>query len=253
MKVAIIEDESLAAKRLESMIIKCDPSITIEAILPSIRETVKWLNNNSHPDLLFMDIHLDDGQSFAVFEQVEINIPVIFTTAYNDYMIKAFKVNSIDYLLKPINFDELKESINKYHKLYRKNDLNSESIKVLLKEALNNVHEYKSRFLITLGSKIRTIDIEEINYFYSEEKVTFLVTREGQQLPVDYSLDKLSNILDPRKFFRVNRQFIIKMQAISSMHKYSPTRLKLALNPPIAKDLFVSIEKYSAFKNWLDS
>ena len=253
MKVAIIEDESLAAKRLESMILKCDPSISIEAVLPSVSESVRWLSNNPQPDLLFMDIHLDDGQSFAIFDQTEVNIPIIFTTAYDDYMIKAFKVNSIDYLLKPIDLDELKGSIQKYHKLHRNTSLSNESIKDLLNAALKKDPEYKSRFLITQGTKIKTVNIAEIAYFYSEEKITFLVTQEGQRLPVDYSLDKLTSILDPKLFFRVNRQYIVKMEAITSIHKYSPTRLKIVLHPAPAKDVFVSIEKYSTFKEWLDS
>ncbi|WP_299820185.1 LytTR family DNA-binding domain-containing protein [uncultured Pontibacter sp.] len=253
MKVAIIEDESLAAKRLASLLIKCDNSITVEAVLPSVKESVKWLSTHPQPDLLFMDIHLDDGQSFAIFDQVECFTPVVFTTAYDDYMIKAFKVNSIDYLLKPINQDELQASITKFKKLNSTAGISSDSLKQLLNATLHKEPTYKSRFLITQGSKIRTIDIADVAYFYSEEKLTFLVTKEGQRLPVDYTLEKLSNILDPKHFFRINRQFIIHLRSINSIHKYSPTRLKVELQPATLKEIFVSIEKYTAFKEWLDA
>ncbi|NDK55740.1 LytR/AlgR family response regulator transcription factor [Pontibacter fetidus] len=253
MKVAIIEDESLAAKRLESLLIKCDDSITVEAVLPSVKESVKWLSTHPQPDLLFMDIHLDDGQSFAIFDQVECFTPVVFTTAYDDYMIKAFKVNSIDYLLKPINPEELQASIAKFKKLRTTSGINSGFIKELLHSALPKEPAYKSRFLITQGSKIRTIDIADVAYFYSEEKLTFLVTKEGQRLPVDYTLEKLFNILDPKYFFRISRQFIIHLESIDTIHKYSPTRLKVELRPATTKDAFVSIEKYTAFKEWLDA
>ncbi len=253
MKVAIIEDESLAAKRLESLILKLDNTISIEAVLPSIKASVKWLSTNPHPDLIFMDIHLDDGQSFSIFDQVELNIPVIFTTAYDDYMIRAFKVNSIDYLLKPINPEELSGSIAKFNKLRNNSILKPEAIREFLSSALKQEPEYKSRFLITQGTKIKTVAVEEVAYFYSEEKITFLVTHDGQRLLVDYTLDKLSNLINPKHFFRVNRQYITSMQAIGAIHKYSPTRLKVCLEPDPAKEVFVSIERYSAFKNWLDT
>lgn len=253
LRTIIIEDENLAATRLQNLILKLDASITVEAILPSVKESVKWLSNNPHPDLLFMDIHLDDGQSFAIFDQVEINAPVVFTTAYDDYMIKAFKVNSIGYLLKPINTEELAETLTKYRKLNKSQSIDDEMLRQLLAAAMKKEPEYKSRFLISLGNKIKTLTVDEIRYFYSEDKLSFVVTQEGQKLPVDFSLDKLTNILDPKLFFRVNRQFLVKMDALAAMHKYSATRLKLELEPPAAKDVFVSIEKYSAFKNWLDS
>jgi DNA-binding LytR/AlgR family response regulator len=253
MKVAIVEDESLAAKRLENLILKLDSSISIEAVLPSVQASVKWLSTNPHPDLIFMDIHLDDGQSFAIFDQVELNSPVIFTTAYDDYMIRAFKVNSIDYLLKPINPEELSGSLAKFNKLRASAVIKPDAIRDFLNSALKKEPEYKSRFLITQGTRIKSVPVEEVAYFYSEEKVTFLVTHSGQRLLVDYTLDKLSNLINPKQFFRVNRQYITSMQAIGSIHKYSPTRLKVCLEPEPGKDVFVSIERYSAFKTWLDS
>ncbi len=251
MNVIIIEDETLAAKRLENLVLKYDPSIKVVTVLPSVKSSVKWLNANPHPDLLFMDIHLEDGQSFAIFEQTEVDIPVIFTTAFDEYMVKAFKVNSIDYLLKPINYEELSGALAKYNKLHKAQPY-TKDLKELLNAALHKEEKYKSRFLISLGAKIKTISIEEAAYFYSEEKITFLVTSSGQRFPVDYSLDKLIEILDPNLFFRVNRQFIVKLPAIDAIHKYSATRLKITLKPDSDKEVFVSTERYSSFKEWLD-
>ncbi|MBK0402788.1 response regulator transcription factor [Adhaeribacter sp. BT258] len=252
MQVVIIEDEALAAKRLESLLMRYDKNITVLAVLSSVKESVKWLSSNPQPDLFFMDIHLDDGQSFAIFDQIEVAGPVVFTTAYDDYTIKAFKVNSIDYLLKPINFEELEGALTKFHKLQQQVKFNPESIKEMLQAALKKEPEYKSRFLITHGAKIKTVPVEEIAYFYSEEKMTFLINQAGQRLPVDFSLDKLASVLNPKDFFRINRKFIVKMNAIDSIQKYSPTRLKLTLNPSTDQDTFVSIDKYSTFKEWLD-
>jgi DNA-binding LytR/AlgR family response regulator len=251
MKIAIIEDETLAARRLETLVLKYNPHIEIVAVLPSVKSSVKWLNAHPHPDLLFMDIHLEDGQSFSIIEQTDLEVPIIFTTAFDEYMIKAFKVNSVDYLLKPINYEELSGALNKYNKL-KGGSPHTKELKELLNAALQKEEKYKSRFLITLGSKIKTISVEETAYFYSEEKITFLVTSTGVRFPVDYSLDKLSDILDPSLFFRVNRQFLIKLPSIEAIHKYSATRLKITLKPESDKEVFVSTEKYSSFKDWLD-
>jgi DNA-binding LytR/AlgR family response regulator len=251
MKIVIIEDETLAAKRLENLVLKYNPAIEVVAVLPLVKSSVKWLNTHPHPDLLFMDIHLEDGQSFAIFEQADVEVPVIFTTAFDEYMVKAFKVNSIDYLLKPINYEELSGALNKYNKLHGSKSATG-ALKELLNAALQKEERYKSRFLITLGSKIKTISIEETAYFYSEEKITFLVTTAGGRFPVDFSLDKLTEILDPSLFFRVNRQFLVKLPSIDAIHKYSATRLKITLKPDSEKEVFVSTERYSSFKDWLD-
>lgn len=251
MKIAIIEDETLAAKRLENLALKYDQAIEIVAVLPSVKSSVKWLNAHQSPDLLFMDIHLEDGQSFSIFEQAEVDVPVIFTTAFDEYMIKAFKVNSIDYLLKPINYEELSGALNKYKKLHG-SKAHARELKQWLNAALHKEERYKSRFLITLGTKIKTIGVEETAYFYSEGKITFLVTPASGRFPVDYSLDKLTDLLDPSLFFRVNRQFLIKLSSINAIHKYSTTRLKITLKPDPDKEVFVSTERYSSFKEWLD-
>jgi DNA-binding LytR/AlgR family response regulator len=250
MKVVIIEDETLAAKRLEGLLRQCDPSVEVTATLPSIKSAVKWFAANPPPDLLFMDIHLEDGLSFTIFEQVELDTPVIFTTAFDEYMLKAFKVNSIDYLLKPINREELTAALHKYKKLSR--PAAHQDLRSLLTEVLRKEPAYKSRFVIAAGAKIKTIAVEEIAYFYSEEKLTLLVTAQNHRFPVDYTLDKLTEILDPAHFFRVNRKCIVRMKAIEAIHKYSASRLKLTLSPPPDADVFVSTERYTAFKEWLD-
>jgi DNA-binding LytR/AlgR family response regulator len=252
MNVAIIEDETLAARRLEGLVKQYDPSIEVVTTLTSIKNAVKWFSANPAPDLLFMDIHLEDGLSFTIFEQVEIMTPVIFTTAFDEYMMKAFKVNSVDYLLKPINREELARALDKFKKISRPATGASE-LKNLLNQVLRRETAYKSRFAITAGSKIRTIGIEEVAYFYSEEKLTFLVTTDNHRFPVDFTLDKLTEVLDPGQFFRVNRKCIVKMKAIEGIHKYSASRLKLTLLPPPSMDVFVSTERYGAFKEWLDA
>jgi DNA-binding LytR/AlgR family response regulator len=254
MKVVIIEDETLAARRLEGLVKQYDPAIEVVTTLTSIKNAIKWFAANPQPDLLFMDIHLEDGLSFSIFEQVEINTPVIFTTAFDDYMLKAFKVNSVDYLLKPINREELSQALDKFKKFNQPDDKagRTDELKNLLAQVLRKEPAYKSRFVINAGSKIKTIDIEEVAYFYSEEKLTFLVTTTNLRYPIDYTLEKLMESLDPMEFFRVNRKCIVKIKAIDGIHKYSASRLKLTLLPPPEMEVFVSTERYGDFKEWLN-
>ena len=186
MKTIIIEDENLTAKRLQSLLHKYDPSIQVLAILPSVQETVDWFAGHDEPDLVFMDIHLEDDLAFKIFEHRAIHVPVIFTTAYDEYMIQAFKVNSIDYLLKPINYEELVQALEKFKTL--KKQFGQPNMETLLQLIGKKEPEDKSRLMMTVGSKIRIIETSEIAYFYSEEKLTFMVTKEGQQLPIDFSL-----------------------------------------------------------------
>lgn len=250
-KAIIIEDESLAAKRLEALVQKCDNSIEIIEKISSVKAAVQWFQKNPPPDLVFMDIHLDDGISFSIFEQVNLDVPVIFTTAFDEYTIKAFKVNSVDYLLKPINAGELTFALDKFKKLqlssYHLREQGNLSVENLKKSAV------KSRFLVSSGAKIMSVPVEEIAYFYSEDKITFLQTFKNNRYPVEYSLDKLLPLLDPTRFFKINRQLIISIDSINSMYKVSVNRLKLTLKPDLQKDIFVSIEKYGAFKDWLDA
>jgi DNA-binding LytR/AlgR family response regulator len=249
MKTIIIEDENLTAKRLEGLLHKYDSSITVEAILPSVQDAVKWFDAHPEPELIFMDIHLEDDLAFKIFEQVRLAAPVIFTTAYDEYMIQAFKVNSIDYLLKPINEAELGQAIEKYKRL--KNQFAQPNLETLLKSLGHKEPEYKSRFMITVGTKIRSIETTDIAYFYSEEKLTFMVTKEGQNLPIDFSLDKLTSMLNPKDFFRISRQFLVGFHSIQNVHTYIKGKLKLDLLPKTKLEVMVSGDRMTDFKEWL--
>lgn len=250
MKALIIEDEMLTAQRLEAMLKKYDPAIEVLATLPSIAESIQWFTSNPDPDLVFMDIHLEDGQSFGIFEKINLDIPVIFTTAYDEYMIKAFKVNSVDYLMKPINYEELVHAIEKFKRLH-KQDEPAGHMDAFMQSIQPKEQEYKSRFLISIGSKLKAIETNDIQYFYSAEKLSFLVTKDNQRFPVDYSLDKLNVMLDPKDFFRINRQMMVRLSAIDHIHVFPKGRLKLDLLPPMKDEVLVSLDKVTAFKEWL--
>lgn len=249
MKAIIIEDENLTAKRLQSLLHKYDPTIQVLEILPSVQAAVEWFNNHPEPDIVFMDIHLEDDLAFKIFEQIHLHAPVIFTTAYDEYMIKAFKVNSIDYLLKPVNYEELVHSIEKFKSL--KKQFANPNMETLLQFIGTKEPEYKSRFMITVGTRIRSIETEDIAYFYSEEKLTFLVTKEGQQLPIDFSLDKLTSLLNPRDFFRISRQFLVSFDSIQTVHAHIKGKLKLELTPKCKFEVLVSGDRMTDFKEWL--
>ena len=249
MKIIIIEDENLTAKRLQSLLHKYDPSIEINATLPSVQEAVAWFKSNPAPDLIFMDIHLEDDLAFRIFDQVELKTPVIFTTAYDEYMIQAFKVNSIDYLLKPVNYDELVQAIEKFLSL--KKQFAQPELEKLLQFIGRKEEEYKTRFMITVGTRIKSIEIQDVAYFYSEEKMTFMVTKEGQALPIDFSLDKLSTQLNPKDFFRISRQFIVSFTSIQNVHTHIKGKLKLDLQPKTKFEVLVSGDRMTDFKEWL--
>ena len=250
MKIVIIEDEHLTAQRLEIMLKKYDSMMLVMAVLPSVAESVEWFKTNTEPDLIFMDIHLEDGQSFNVFEKINLDIPVIFTTAYDEYMIKAFKVNSVDYLMKPINYEELTAAIEKYKRLHEQHE-EKESMGALL-QSIQAKEEYKQRFLITIGSRLKTIEVTDVHYFYSAEKITFLVTKNNERFPVDFSLDKLAAVLDPAKFYRINRQMMLGINSITNIHVYPKGRLKIDITPDYKKEeVMVSLDKVVEFKEWL--
>lgn len=252
MKVVIIEDEFLTAQRLDNLLNQYDPTMEIMAILPSVEESIKWFKSNPDPDLVFMDIHLEDGQSFSIFETINLDVPVIFTTAYDEYMVKAFKVNSVDYLMKPVNLEELTSAIDKFKRVHGEHyETETEGLEALLRNMQKNENEYKERFLISVGSRLKTIEIEKVNYFYSVDKITFLVTKDNQRLPVEQSLDKLFGQLDPKKFFRLNRQMVVGLPAIENIHVYPKSKLKIDLQPAMKEDVFVSIDRVTEFKNWL--
>lgn len=250
MKVLIIEDEKWAADKLESMLMTADPGIEIMAKLGSVNESVKWfLHNNA--DLIFLDIQLSDGISFSIFEQVSVSTPVIFTTAYDQYAIKAFQVNSISYLLKPIRQSDLNESLQKFRNLKSVFSIDFDS---LLSQIQGKQPDYKKRFLIQIGEKIRKVEVAEIAYFYTFAKGVYLRTFQGNNYPVDYSLDKLENLINPDNFFRINRKYMVSMDAISNMTAYSRGRVKLELTPsPVAdSETIVSVDRSLSFKKWLN-
>ena len=249
MKLLIIEDETLTAERLRSMIAAYDPTIAVLDSIPSVSGALAWLKENKEPDLILMDIHLEDGDCFQIFEQVNITTPVIFTTAFDEYMVKAFKVNSIDYLMKPIDFDEFVTAMEKFKKV--REHYQETNYGALLKTVQRPDDQYKDRFLISNGSKLRTVETQEVKYFFCRDKITFLVTNEKEFLPVDYSLDKLSILVDPKRFFRINRQLMVSIPAISNIHIYPKGKLKVELEPSMREEVYVSLDRVTAFKEWL--
>jgi len=251
MNVLIIEDEIFAAEKLEDMLKEIDPKIGVLAKLGSIAESTKWLFENNC-DSIFLDIQLSDGISFTIFEQVSVNIPIIFTTAYDQYAIKAFRLNSISYLLKPIRSGDLEESLKKYHSLKSAFSIDFEE---LLANLQGKQPDYKKRFLIQTGEKIRKIEVSEAAYFYVLDKGIYLKTFEGKSYCVEFTLEKLEMLLDPAAFFRINRKYLVNIDSISKMVAYSRGRVKLELRPKPEDDLgtIVSIDRSSDFRNWLNS
>jgi len=250
MNILIIEDEEPAALRLKKILLEIEPEAKILEVLVSVKSAVKWIKSNPAPDLILMDINLADGLSFEIFSQVEIELPVIFITAFDEYAIRAFKVNSVEYLLKPVKKEELISAIDKYKRLHSgKSD--PPDIKMLLENLKEKQEAYKKRFLIRYGEHIKTIDISQVAYFYTEEKINFLKTKDDRTYPVEYNLDKLETILDPERFFRINRQFIISIDSIVEMFSFSKSRVKINLNPPVNLDTIVSTERSPHFKEWL--
>lgn len=250
IKTLIIEDEEPAVIRLKSLLVDVAPDIEIIDCIDSVEDAVKWFENNNDPDLLLLDIQLADGLSFEIFKHVSIESFVIFTTAYDEYAIKAFELNSIDYLLKPIDKSKLKNSINKFRKL------NSPTSQISINDLVSAIEEkksnYKKRFVINMGSKIKSIETKEIAYFYVLEKSTYLKTIQGRDYPIDFSLDKLESLINPELFYRINRQNMINYQVIEKIHVFSKSRIKIETNPKNEHELLVSANKSHNFRLWLD-
>ena len=252
MKILIIEDEAFAADALEKIVLELRPQTEVQDRLESIEEAVEYFQLQPEPDLIFCDIHLSDGSSFEIFKQIEIKTPVIFTTAYNEYAIEAFKVNSIDYLLKPLKKKEVATAIKKYEELQKDEiSLGIENLRNLLKTPAQE-QKVKSRFMVKSGQTIKTIPSEDVAYFLAEEGVVLLYTFDGKRFVVNYTLDQLDGQLEQKKFFRVNRQLISNIEAVSEVSPYFKGRLHLTLDPPLAGEQIISSSKASAFKQWLD-
>lgn len=254
MKALIIEDEQHAINKLVSMIHQYDPSIEILEQLDSVEDSIEWFKNNTSPDLLFLDIHLADGSSFEIFDQIEVHCPVIFTTAYDQYAIQAFKTKSVDYLLKPIKMEDLKIALDKFDELFGDKPAQGFTQEMHALASLIQSHQkaYKTRFLIKAGNLIKTVSITEVAYFLFEDRTILLVTKDKRRYPVKHTLDELEQLLDPNQFTRANRQFIINIDAIHKIHPWFKGRLKLELSPLQEADLVISSEKTKEFKEWLD-
>jgi len=251
MKALIIEDESVAADKLEKMLMDIDPAVNVVNKTGSIRDSVRWLMNNQ-ADIIFLDIQLSDGISFSIFEQVAVNTPVIFTTAYDQYAVKAFRLNSIAYLLKPIRREDLAESLRKYHTLRTAFSIDFDS---LLAQVQGRDPGYRKRFLIQTGEKIRKIEVTDIAWFHALGKGVYMKTSQGQTFPSEFSLEGLEKILDPAIFFRVNRKYLVNIDAIAGMTAWSRGRIMLELKPKADNELdtVVSIDRAAAFRKWLNA
>lgn len=246
MKVLIIEDEAAAARRLTKLVMEIDPGIQVVGQLDSIEGTLQWLEKHDLPELIFLDIHLADGSSFEIFQHKKVESPIIFTTAFDEYALQAFKLNAVDYLLKPIKRQELEAAITKFQKWQDKPQVDYQQ----LAEAMQKTQGLR-RFLIKVAQNYKVVEVEEVAYFYTESKITFLVTKSGKRYPVDYSLEKLESGLDEQSFFRINRQFIIGLHAIKEMYAYSKSRVKVDLEPACDVESIVSTERSPHFKKWL--
>lgn len=253
MNILIIEDENAAARRLEKLLKETEPEAVIIDSLDSVEAALNWFQSHPQPDLILMDIHLADGSSFEIFEHIKVKSPVIFTTAYDEYALQAFKVNAVDYLLKPIKVGELKAALEKYKQWYQSRQESDYSGLLNTLRAQEGGRHYLRRMLIRFSSSFRLVDMSDVAYFYTKDKITFLVTRStAKRFPVDYPLDKLETLLDPTHFFRINRQFIIHVSSIKEMHPYSKSRVKLDLEPPTQEaETVVSTERSPEFKKWL--
>lgn len=251
MNVVIIEDEALASDQLGDMILEFDSGSRILTILESVEESVEWFRTNKHPDLIFLDIQLEDDLSFAIFDQVEINCPVIFTTAFDEYAIRAFKLKSIDYLLKPIVQDDLENAMKKYKEMTP--SLSGQpDIREVIQQIRVMQRTFRERFAVKVGQKIRTFNTDEVAWFLSDDGVTTAQLKDGKSYVVDLSLGRLQEELDPTKFFRINRKMLISLESISEVHIFSGSRLKLELLPNPEMEVLVSIDRVTGFKNWLD-
>jgi len=256
MNILIVEDEDLAVKKLKKTLLSVDETANIVGEADSIKNTVSWLESNPSPDLILMDIELADGQSFEIFNHVQVKSPVIFITSYDEYALKAFKVNSVDYLLKPVQKEDLTAALDKYRqmkKMYADKEASSISIDALVKELQQKLQtkEYRKRFLVKHGQKLVSVDVDEIAYFFSDGRLNFFKTFDNRKFVVDYTMEELNEMLDPDKYFRISRSFFISVDSVSQIHDYFGNRLMLQLKPESDKEVIVSREKVSDFKMWL--
>ena len=248
MKVLVVEDEKLAAERLIDLIEKFNPDYRVVDRLDSVETAIIWLNQNDNPDLIFLDIHLADGNSFEIFEAIEVTAPIIFCTAYDQYAIDAFKVNSIDYLMKPVEQAELYRALIKFEKQQLAHNM-SVNINELMKSFTK---PHKSRFVVKIGEHIQAVEVENIHFFYSEDKATYLQTNDGKKCLIDFPLDKVETMVDPAVFIRISRKYIVSFPAIKDILSHSNSRLRLILTNSNDPEVIVARERVQAFRSWLD-
>ncbi len=253
MNVVIIEDEHLTAERIATLLRQIDPGIKVISIIDSVRRAVEWFGSNEKPDLVFMDIQLADGLSFDIFDAVKIEAPVIFITAFQEYAIKAFKVNSVDYLLKPVSEEDLRAALTKYRR-YFNHEL---TVPAIGGDLLRNIREmisrpYKSRFMVRVGDHIKSVDVKDILYFYSLQKGTYLHSSDNRNYVIDYTLGGLAKMLDPLLYHRINRRYLISHRAITDLITLSSSKLKVKLLHSNDDEIYISRDRVGTFKAWLD-
>lgn len=251
MRALIVEDEAIAARRLGNLIAELAPEIEIAGSLSSIEHASNWFQENKMPDLIFLDIQLNDGYGFDILDKLEEHPPIVFTTAYNEYAIRGFKYNGLDYLLKPIDKRDLEKALIKFRKLHQISSVEREQDQYQkIVSMFGKV--YKHRFMVKIGNQYNTFNVKDINYFKSEKGLIYLNTKKGQHYPIEYSLDQLEEILDPVQFFRINRQYIVSVEAVNEIHSYFNSRLLLKLAQKKDEQIIVSRERATSFKRWLD-
>jgi len=256
MNILIIEDEQHAANRLIKLIKEVNRNTNIVDVIDSVEWAIEWFQKNEPPELIFLDIQLSDGLSFNIFKKVEVSCPVIFTTAYDEFALQAFELNSIDYLLKPIDEKKLGLAIEKYKKVkdgFLKSEMNFDAQKLI--DALSEKEpEYKTRFLVNKGNSLIVVSVEDIAYFYSEDKQTFIICFDHKKYMINDTLDSLERTLEPKRFYRANRQYLVSEQSIKEIHNHFNYKLKLELSPkPLADDVIISKSRVKGFKGWIST
>ena len=253
MNVLIVEDEKRASDRLKKLLLKYNDQINVLKVIETVREAIDWLNSESIPDLIFLDIQLADGLSFEIFDHIDVKSPIIFTTSYDQYAIRAFKVNSVDYLLKPLSQDDLNTALNKYQSTFQKNTDKAQDF-LAIKEAISqlNGNKYKERFVVKIGDHIKIIPVSDISFFMSKNKMNYLFNNSDRSFIVDNTLDQLVELLDPKRFFRINRQFIISIESVEDLVSWSNSRLRVKLRNSETLEAIVARERVNDFKRWLE-
>ncbi|MEM9886884.1 MAG: LytTR family DNA-binding domain-containing protein [Bacteroidota bacterium] len=253
MKIVLVEDEQLALEHLEMLLKRYDGSMEVVAKLTSVRAAVDWFLQNTPPDLAFFDIQLADGASFEILEQITVSCPIIFATAYQEYTLKAFKSNGIDYILKPYDFEEIQKALHKYQQLKANFTQQSNQQLLQIRSAVMSLQEsYKKRFLVKSGAQLFSIKTSDISYFYHESKIVWLKSTNNKKYAIDYTLEQLQSLLSPKQFFRINRKYFIAIESIQKVVSYSNSRLKLQLSPTVEEEIIVSRERVNDFKDWLN-